>query len=50
MLIGTLAASSLGNLLASQGTIRVGEGATATSQGWNVAYSKSYILQIAVLD
>ena len=34
MLIGTLAASLLGNnLLAGKGTIRAGEGATVTSQG-----------------
>ena len=51
MLTGTLAASLLGNnLLAGKGTIRAGEGATATSQGWNVTYSRSYILQIAVRD
>ena len=32
MLLGTLRASLLGNLLAAKGTIRAGEGATATSR------------------
>ena len=33
MSLGTLGASLLGNLLTGQGVVRVGEGATATSQG-----------------
>ena len=33
MLLGTLCASLLGNLLADKGTIRAGEGVIATSQG-----------------
>ena len=33
MSLGTLGASLLGNLLTGKGVVRVGEGATATSQG-----------------
>ena len=33
MLLGTLGASLLGNILTCKGIIRVGEGAIATSQG-----------------
>ena len=33
MLLGTLGDSLLGNLLTGKGTIRVGEGAVAASQG-----------------
>ena len=33
MLLDTLGASLLGNLLAGKGTIRAGEGAIATSRG-----------------
>ena len=34
MLLGTLGASLLGNLLTGEGVMRAGEGAIATSQGW----------------
>ena len=33
MLLGTLGASLLGNLLTGKGAMKTGEGATATSQG-----------------
>ena len=33
MLLGTLGASLLGNLLTGEGVMRAGEGAIATSQG-----------------
>ena len=36
MLLGTLATTLLGNLLAGKGTIRAGEGVIATSRGRNI--------------
>ena len=36
MLLGTLGASLLGNILAGKGINRAGEGAIATRQGWGI--------------
>ena len=36
MLLGTLGASLLGNMLTDRGIKRAGEGAIATEQGWGI--------------
>ena len=52
MLLGTLSASLLGNLLTGKGICRAGKGkwAIATSQGWGInraCYGKKWIFNTA---